>query len=147
MFISWFSLFFHIYSCCTLIPQKPLSIRLHAYPGRLQFLYWHISLSYRRRQCSDVNVHKGHIAGSDVHQFSLSAVTTSRFTVTLFSFLFYLIIYRFFSRYEVLVYAFLLFLNLLRWPRNTLYQQKLALTSPTSGGPSVGTVRNATEFS
>jgi hypothetical protein len=27
--------------------------------------------------------------------------------------------------------------NSLRWPRNTLYPQKLALTSPTSGGRSV----------
>jgi hypothetical protein len=36
------------------------------------------------------------------------------------------------------------------WPRNTLYPQNLALTSPTSGGSSVGTVRSrtqATEFS
>jgi hypothetical protein len=31
--------------------------------------------------------------------------------------------------------------NLLRWPRNTLYPQKLALTSPTSGGRSVDIVR------
>jgi hypothetical protein len=29
----------------------------------------------------------------------------------------------------------------LRWPRDTLYPQKLALTSPTSGGRSVGIVR------
>jgi hypothetical protein len=29
----------------------------------------------------------------------------------------------------------------LRWPRNTLYPQKLALTSPTRGGRSVGIVR------
>jgi hypothetical protein len=38
----------------------------------------------------------------------------------------------------------------LRWPRDTLYPQKLALTSPTSGGRSVGIVRlrtKATEFS
>jgi hypothetical protein len=28
-----------------------------------------------------------------------------------------------------------------RWPRKTLYSQKLALTSPTSGGLSVGIVR------
>jgi hypothetical protein len=38
----------------------------------------------------------------------------------------------------------------LRWPRNTLYQQRLALTSPTGGGRSVGIVRlrtTATEFS
>jgi hypothetical protein len=38
--------------------------------------------------------------------------------------------------------------NSLRWPRNTL--QRLALTSPTSGGRSVGIVRlqtKATEFS
>jgi hypothetical protein len=37
-----------------------------------------------------------------------------------------------------------------RWPRSTLYLQKLALTSPTSGGRSVGIVRSrtqATEFS
>jgi hypothetical protein len=37
----------------------------------------------------------------------------------------------------------------LRWPRDTLYPQKLALTSPTSGGRSVGIVRlrtKATEF-
>jgi hypothetical protein len=37
----------------------------------------------------------------------------------------------------------------LRWPRNTLYPQKLALTSPTSGGRSVCIVRlstKATEF-
>jgi hypothetical protein len=35
------------------------------------------------------------------------------------------------------------------WPRNTLYPQKLALTSSTSGGRSVGIVRSrtkATEF-
>jgi hypothetical protein len=40
--------------------------------------------------------------------------------------------------------------NSLRWPRNTLYTQRLALTSPTSGGHSVGIVRlrtKATEFS
>jgi hypothetical protein len=40
--------------------------------------------------------------------------------------------------------------NLLRWPRNTLYPQKLALTSQTSGGRSVGIVRlrtKATQFS
>jgi hypothetical protein len=38
----------------------------------------------------------------------------------------------------------------LRWPRDTLYPLKLALTSPTSGGHSVGIVRlrtKATEFS
>jgi hypothetical protein len=37
----------------------------------------------------------------------------------------------------------------LRWPRDTLYPQKLALTSPASGGRSVGIVRlrtKATEF-
>jgi hypothetical protein len=37
-----------------------------------------------------------------------------------------------------------------RWPRGTLYPRKLALTSPTSGGHSVGIVRSrtlATEFS
>jgi hypothetical protein len=37
-----------------------------------------------------------------------------------------------------------------RWPRGTLYPQKLALTSPTSGGRPVGIVRSrtqATEFS
>jgi hypothetical protein len=37
-----------------------------------------------------------------------------------------------------------------RWPRGTLYPQKLALTSSTSGGRSVGIVRSrtqATEFS
>jgi hypothetical protein len=37
----------------------------------------------------------------------------------------------------------------LRWPRTTLYPQKLAQTSPTSGGRSVGMVRSrtkATEF-
>jgi hypothetical protein len=37
-----------------------------------------------------------------------------------------------------------------RWPRGTLYSQKLALTSPTSGGRSVGIFRSrtqATEFS
>jgi hypothetical protein len=37
----------------------------------------------------------------------------------------------------------------LRWPRDTLYPQKLALTSPTSCGRSVGTVRlraKTTEF-
>jgi hypothetical protein len=37
----------------------------------------------------------------------------------------------------------------LRWPRDTLYPQKLALTSPTGGARSVGTVRlqtKATEF-
>jgi hypothetical protein len=38
----------------------------------------------------------------------------------------------------------------LRWPHNTLYPKKLALTSPTIGGRSVGVVRlltKATEFS
>jgi hypothetical protein len=37
-----------------------------------------------------------------------------------------------------------------RWPRDTLYPQKLAVTSPTSSGRSVGIVRSrtkATEFS
>ena len=37
----------------------------------------------------------------------------------------------------------------LRWPRDTLYAQKLALTSPTGGGRSVGIVplrTKATEF-
>jgi hypothetical protein len=37
-----------------------------------------------------------------------------------------------------------------RWPRGTLYPQKLALISPTSGGRSVGKVLSrtqATEFS
>jgi hypothetical protein len=36
-----------------------------------------------------------------------------------------------------------------RWPRSTFYPQKLALTSPTSGGRSVGMIRSrtqATEF-
>jgi hypothetical protein len=36
-----------------------------------------------------------------------------------------------------------------RWPRGTLYPQKLALTSPTSGSRSAGIVRSrtqATEF-
>jgi hypothetical protein len=33
----------------------------------------------------------------------------------------------------------------LRWPRNTLYPRKLALTSPTSGGRSVGIVRLRTK--
>jgi hypothetical protein len=32
-----------------------------------------------------------------------------------------------------------------RWPRGTLYPQKLALTSPTSGGSSVGIVRSRTQ--
>jgi hypothetical protein len=32
-----------------------------------------------------------------------------------------------------------------RWPRGTLYPQKLALTSPTSGGGSVGIVRSRTQ--
>jgi hypothetical protein len=32
-----------------------------------------------------------------------------------------------------------------RWRRGTLYPQKLALTSPTSGGRSVGTVRSRTQ--
>jgi hypothetical protein len=34
----------------------------------------------------------------------------------------------------------------LRWPRNTLYQQKLALTSPKSGGRSIGIVRLQTKI-
>jgi hypothetical protein len=37
-----------------------------------------------------------------------------------------------------------------RWPRGTLYPQKLGLTSPTSSGRSVGIVRSrtqATQFS
>jgi hypothetical protein len=33
----------------------------------------------------------------------------------------------------------------LRWPHYTLYPQKLALTSPTSGGCSVGIVRLRTK--
>jgi hypothetical protein len=32
-----------------------------------------------------------------------------------------------------------------RWPRGNLYPQKLALTSPTSGGRSVGIIRSRTE--
>jgi hypothetical protein len=32
-----------------------------------------------------------------------------------------------------------------RWPRGTLYPQKLAITSPTSGGRSVGVVRSLTQ--
>jgi hypothetical protein len=32
--------------------------------------------------------------------------------------------------------------NPLRWPRDILYPQKLALTSPTSGGRSVGIVHS-----
>jgi hypothetical protein len=32
-----------------------------------------------------------------------------------------------------------------RSPRGTLYQQKLAITSPTSGGRSVGIVRSRTQ--
>jgi hypothetical protein len=32
-----------------------------------------------------------------------------------------------------------------RWPRGTLYQQMLALTSPTSGGRSVGTIHSRTK--
>jgi hypothetical protein len=32
-----------------------------------------------------------------------------------------------------------------RWPRGTLCQQKLALTSPASGGRSVGIVRSRTQ--
>jgi hypothetical protein len=32
-----------------------------------------------------------------------------------------------------------------RWPRDTLYRQKLAITSPTSGGRSVGIVRSRTQ--
>jgi hypothetical protein len=40
--------------------------------------------------------------------------------------------------------------DLSRWPRDTLYPQKLVLSSPASGGHSIGTVRSqtkATEFS
>jgi hypothetical protein len=32
-----------------------------------------------------------------------------------------------------------------RWPRGTLYPHKLAITSPTSGGRSVGIVRSRTQ--
>jgi hypothetical protein len=32
-----------------------------------------------------------------------------------------------------------------RWPRGTFYPQKLAITSPTSGGRSVGIVRSRTQ--
>jgi hypothetical protein len=35
--------------------------------------------------------------------------------------------------------------NPLCWPRNTLYPQKLTLTSPTSGGRSVGILRSRTQ--
>jgi hypothetical protein len=31
------------------------------------------------------------------------------------------------------------------WPRGTLYPQKLAITSPTSGGRSVGIIRSRTQ--
>jgi hypothetical protein len=33
----------------------------------------------------------------------------------------------------------------LRWPRDTFYPHKLAITSPTSGGRSVGIVRSRTQ--
>jgi hypothetical protein len=33
----------------------------------------------------------------------------------------------------------------LRWPRDILYPQKLVLTSPTSGGRSIGIVRSRTK--
>jgi hypothetical protein len=33
-----------------------------------------------------------------------------------------------------------------RWPRGTIYQQKLALTSPTSGGRPVGVVPSRTQI-
>jgi hypothetical protein len=32
-----------------------------------------------------------------------------------------------------------------RWPRDTLFPEKMALTSPTSGGRSVGIVRSRTQ--
>jgi hypothetical protein len=35
--------------------------------------------------------------------------------------------------------------DLSRWPRDTLHPQKLALTSPTSGGRSIGIVRSRTQ--
>jgi hypothetical protein len=35
--------------------------------------------------------------------------------------------------------------DLSRWPHGTLYPQKLALTSPTSGGRSVSIVRSRTQ--
>jgi hypothetical protein len=35
--------------------------------------------------------------------------------------------------------------DLSRWPRGTLYSQKLATTSPRSGGRSVGIVRSRTQ--
>jgi hypothetical protein len=35
--------------------------------------------------------------------------------------------------------------DLLRWPRDTLYPQKLELTSPTNGGRSEGIVRLRTK--
>jgi hypothetical protein len=38
-----------------------------------------------------------------------------------------------------------IFAILVSLPRGTLYQQKLALTSPTSGGRSVGIVRSRTQ--
>jgi hypothetical protein len=72
----------------------------------------------------------------------------------------FLLLRKFFCEWTLLL---LLFLNIysglenrqygrgdpLRWPRDTLYPQKLALTSPISGGRSVGIVRlwtKATEF-
>jgi hypothetical protein len=36
-------------------------------------------------------------------------------------------------------------MNPLRWQRDSLYPQKLALISPTSGGLSVGIVRSQTK--
>jgi hypothetical protein len=35
--------------------------------------------------------------------------------------------------------------NSLRWPRDTRYWHKLALTSPTSGGRSIGIIRFQTK--
>jgi hypothetical protein len=35
--------------------------------------------------------------------------------------------------------------QMVRWPRGTLYPQKLAIISPTSGGHSVGIVRSRTQ--
>jgi hypothetical protein len=59
----------------------------------------------------------------------------------------YLFIYLFFFDFHVYHYYPHSVVRLsLRWPRDTIYPQKLALNSPTSGGRSVGIVRLRTKI-
>lgn len=102
--ISWFSLSFHIYSYPTLTPQKPLNwIR---YIPQSSCIPWLPAKSQLCLFTCFVNIYKQcvltaryiKVVLSEVKhpQFSQFAVTASPFTLALFQFLFYIIMYRFF---------------------------------------------------